>query len=132
VDPVNWPDDENQALFDVNLWLDPYGKFISRTSLNGVMWIVQKKPRLVSSHDIHEILFSLREQDCQKLVRKCDTIPLLDRVNRVWNPWEREFFQSQTFAKNSQAPGLCHPEVSCNEFTSQKQTLFKHSGNSGS
>jgi hypothetical protein len=81
------------------------------------MWMVEKRPRLITSHDIPEKLFWLPDQDCQKLGRKCDTIPLLERVNRVWNPSEMEFFQSQGFAKNSQARGLCHPEVSCNELT---------------
>jgi hypothetical protein len=105
VDPVSWPYNGNQALFDVNLWLDPYGKFISRARLSGVMWIVEKEPRLLTSHDIHEILFSLLDQDCQKLERKCDTIPLLGKVNRVWNPSEMAFFQSQVFATNLQARG---------------------------
>jgi hypothetical protein len=115
VDLVIWPYDESQALFGFNLWLDLYGKFISRANPSGVIWIVEKEPRLVTSHDIPENLFSHPDQDIQKLARKCDTIPLLGRVNRVWNPSEMEFFQAQAFAKNSQAPGFCHPEVSCNE-----------------
>jgi hypothetical protein len=71
-----------------------------------------------------ETAFSLPTQEFEKLLGKCDTIPLLDGIKIVWNPSQVKLLESEIIVQHLHACSLSIPEVSSKNVAGQERSFI--------